>query len=850
MKKRITRIVSMTMASALLISCAGYAALRQQPITASAQTEDDAADRIIDEIKSSVTFSDDIVDKEETVYIITDANGNVTKKIVSDHLINKDGSETLSDKSDLNEIENVKTDAGYKMGDDGDIEWDADGEDIYYQGTTDKELPVDVAVTYYLDGNEISAGELAGRSGRVTIRFDYTNNAKAKALVGSEEVEMYVPFTMISGVILPSENFSNIQVSSGKVIAEGKSNIVVGYAFPGLKDDLNITSDSSDIDLPDYVEITADVTDFSLLTTVTVGSADLLSSVEVDTAKTREDIGSVIDELVSSVNQLKDGSGQLSDGTNELKTSFVDYKDAIVKVIDAIGQLSDGATELDSNMGLIVDGAKLILSGVNELGAAFEGDNGAVSGAKQIADGISELDKGLDNLTDSVGDENRTQTIVGAVNALTAGAKQLSESVGSTDSKTVAKDAAKTTPSTVAGAVLALKNGAAQLDDGISQLQDGVNGTDKTVGLVDGISQIKAAVGSPDAKSIAADAANNSPSTLTGGATAVDEGVSQLVKGITDMSANLETSIAENNSNIETLTAAVNAVNAYHINPQTGQELTQEQEAALIADYTAKINQLYGANAALESVAGQMQQSQLMEGLTQLKGGTQSLKNGTITLAKSLDTLSDGAASLQSGITTLKAGSSVLLKGLETLNSKMSDLTSGAGTLANSLAALNSKMPQLKDGVEQLKEGSERLSAGSGELAAGISKIYSAIKSDLKSGASDLYDGTVSFQGYLDILADGAKELNSNTSALMEGTGQLSDGIDKLADGAAQLDDGVAQLKDASDKVTDSYENEIIPAMDRIEGTLEAAKTYNIFTQTAQGKTSSVKFIYRTGSIE
>ena len=129
------------------------------------------------DLKDLVSFdvSDKTIGKDESVYLLSDANGNVYNTIVSDHLVNTDDAATIEDKSTLSDIKNVKGDEEFKQ--DGDkLTWQANGGDIYYEGTTDKQVPISETITYYLDGKEIEPEELAGKSGKVTIRFDYENH--------------------------------------------------------------------------------------------------------------------------------------------------------------------------------------------------------------------------------------------------------------------------------------------------------------------------------------------------------------------------------------------------------------------------------------------------------------------------------------------------------------------------------------------------------------------------------------------------------------------------------------------------------------------------------------------------
>ena len=236
-------------------------------------------------------------EKEETVYVKADADGGVNKIIVSNWLKNEDGAQEIKDASELTDIKNVKGDETFTQ-EGKEITWQAAGNDIYYQGETTKELPVGVKITYYLDGREVSPEELAGKSGKVRIRFDYINNSRDGAI--------YTPFTMATGVILPVENFTNVEAVNGKVISDGSKNIVIGMGFPGLAESLKLSESdlTKDFEVPDYFEITADAEAFNLAMTATVAAVADLSEFGL------EDVDS-LDDLQDSLQELQDASTEL-----------------------------------------------------------------------------------------------------------------------------------------------------------------------------------------------------------------------------------------------------------------------------------------------------------------------------------------------------------------------------------------------------------------------------------------------------------------------------------------------------------------------------------------------------------
>ena len=318
-------------------------------------TAESAADTLQDALTSQVSASDSTdADKEETVYVLADANGDANDVTVSTWLKNADGSAGLNDKTNLTDIENVKGYEGYTDNGDGTITWNAEGKDIYYQGKSNEQLPVDVKITYKLDGEEIEPSELAGKSGKVTIRFDYTNNTKQTMSINGKNNEVISPFVMLSGMILPVDKFSNVQVENGKVISEGSNQIVVGYAVPGFKqcledgiNDSKIQTALDNIDVPDYVEVSADVTDFELAMTMTVAASDLLGSDAddaIDEVKDKADIS----ELSSSADKLGDSADQLEEGSGKITNGLETLKDGTYSLKTGASTLADGAASLET----------------------------------------------------------------------------------------------------------------------------------------------------------------------------------------------------------------------------------------------------------------------------------------------------------------------------------------------------------------------------------------------------------------------------------------------------------------------------------------------------------------------
>ena len=350
--------------------------------------------------------------KDETVYMIADADGTVNKTIVSDWLKNKENADTLEDASDLKDIKNVKGDETFKQ--DGDkVTWDAQGNDIFYQGTTDKEAPITQKITYYLDGKEIAPKDLAGKSGKVTMRFEFTNNEKTTKTIDGKSTDVYVPFSVVTGMVL-NDNFTNVEVTNGKVISDGKNNIVVGITMPGLKESLGIDDADlgDDVQFPDYVEVTADVEDFSLDMTVSMASSNLLSEMNVNGDIDLSVLSDTIDEMTDASDQLVDGSSELSDGLKTLQSSLGEFK-------AGVGTAQSGVKDYTSGASAVADGANTLNSGIAKLAesapALTSGVSALKTGVQQAGAGATQINGGVAQLVDGIG------TLKSTVNGSLAG---------------------------------------------------------------------------------------------------------------------------------------------------------------------------------------------------------------------------------------------------------------------------------------------------------------------------------------------------------------------------------------------------------------------------------------------
>ena len=334
MKTNKKKIAAIIIAGLLVCAMAVTAVLT---LGGSAVKADDEAslDATAEEETTTASTDEETIDgeaeKDETVYVIANADGSTKKLIVSDQLKNMTTEAAQKEVSKLDNAEAVK----------GDVDW---------QGTVEKELPVEMKITYTLDGKTVTADELAGKSGHVVIRYDYTNKQYETKTVNGVQEKIYVPFAVLTGTVLDNDIFSNVEVTNGKSLDDGDKTIVAGIALPGLQEDLGISKD--DFEIPSYVEISADVENFELTTTLTVASNNLFNDLDEDgkTDLDLSDLSDGIDKLTDAMDQLIDGSSELYDGLETLyeKTG---------ELSDGVDSLASGLATLDSNSESLVSGA-------------------------------------------------------------------------------------------------------------------------------------------------------------------------------------------------------------------------------------------------------------------------------------------------------------------------------------------------------------------------------------------------------------------------------------------------------------------------------------------------------------
>lgn len=828
--------------------------------------DSDAESKLKDALDDSIKFSEKEIGKEETVYVLADSTGKERKVIVSDHLINDENKDTIEDASTLKDIENVKGDETFKQ-DGSKLTWQADGNDIYYQGTSTKETPVSQTITYSLDGKEVKPEELAGKSGKVTIRFDYTNNETVKTKIDGKEEEIYVPFAAISGMVL-DDSFSNVKVTNGKVISDGKNNIVVGYALPGLKESLDVDDSDfdGDVSIPDYVEVTADVENFSLSTTMTV-VMNATNFISKDGDADLSEVDDMLDTLTDATDQLKDGSGELADGVDTLKSKMGEFKDGVGTLKNGIKDYTDGASTLSTGIGTLKSGVDTLAGSVPTLisgvGTLKDGSASAAKGASSLKDGAGTLKKGAKDVSTGANTlSNGVKDLSTGANTLSGGASDLSTgadtlSAGATSlsdgANTLSSGAASlndgvqsiaTNMKTLVSGTQSVSDGAAQLNTGVGTLIGTLNkmGTD--------LAETKASIGE-----ISEDTANNAVLQYASLQNALIQGIVAETKGDTT---------AANDIYAQVVSQIGGTIGVDSISDVAGASAAIQKISSLISQTSLKVGEGVGMIGVIDTVSRKLTEPDTQEQITKLQQGAASLAEGAGKVAQ-------GASQLSTGADAAAAGSAQVAQGA-------ADLATGAGTLKTGAASLATGAGSLKKGASDLATGATKLKKGAGDLATGAGQVADGATT-LHKGASDLSDGLNTLDGGIgqlkekagslstgadqlksgtDQLATGASTLVSNNQKLNDGAGTLSDGTDAIIDGVGELSDGAHQLadgitefsEDGIDEIINSYNGDIEPLVDRIQAVLDAGADYQTYTDIADGVNGSVKFIIKTDAVK
>lgn len=653
--------------------------------------------------------------KEETVYVMAQADGKVDKIIVSDWIRNNKKAATIKDVSTVSDIENVKTDASFTLDSDNMRVWQADGKDLYLEGTGTAKLPVDLSVTYSLDGKAIAPEDALGKSGKVTIRFDYTNNQYENVKIDGKEERIYVPFMMLSGMILDGEKFSNVKVTNGKVVSDGDRVIVAGIAFPGLRHDLGLSK--KDADIPDYFEITADVEDFAMGSTVTLAANGLFNKIDPKDLDDLDKLNESMDKLDTAMSALIDGSSQLYTGLESLLEASGELSSGVDQLYDGAVQLSDGAKQLDDGAEKLTDGA----------GTLSDGSVKVDIGALDLSNGLSLLDSNSA--------------------ALNYGSDLTFTSILSTARKGLIDAGLEVPELTADNYTYVLNKLLGELSDDNVRAMAQAAAKEKVTAAVEanrdavvaGVTQ--AVEQNVRAKVEAGVQAQVKAQVLAALGYSVEDYEAAVSAGLVDEATQAQVNGAiEAQMTSDDVKATVDALTEQNMQGEEAQtaiaQNTEAQIAALIEQNMQSDEVKQGiAEALAKAQAGR----QSIEALKAQLDSYSEFNSGLKTYTGGVGSAAAGAGQLHSGTTQLKDGSASLKSGADELKDGTSQLSDGADELKDGILTLKDGVPSLVEGVSKLRDGSMQLSDGLKQLnEEGISKITSLLKGDLKGLAERL----------------------------------------------------------------------------------------------------------------
>lgn len=691
MKNRATKFISLALCAVVLFAAVGTSVFA---LTGEGkESEDENQETTINASAEAETS------KDETVYVLAGADGTVQKIIVSDWIKNAMAADSLEDKTELSDIENIKGNESFTLGGDNSCVWDAQGNDIYYQGNIEKELPVQMSVCYTLDGQAIAPEALAGQSGHVTIRFDYQNMQYEEVLLDGKTEKIYVPFTMLTGMLLDTEVFRNVTISNGKLINDGDRIAVVGIAFPGLQEDLAISKEK--LDIPDYVEISADVENFEMGMTMTLATTELFGAIDSDKLDLHE-LSDAMAELTDAMDQLMDGSSQLYDGLCTLLEKSGDLVSGINKLAEGAAQLKAGAESLDSGAAQLQAGAAQLSSGLNTLNANSSSLNG---GARQVFSSLlsmantqlseaglsvpaltidnyaSVLDGVIASLDDTAVYQAALEQVTATVNANRGMIEEkVTEAV---QAQVEAEVSAQVTAAVQETVTQAVHENEAQFRAAVIQ---------QALGMT--VEEYKAAIEAGLVTQEQQDAVN----------AAVEAA----------MQAEIDARMQR-----EEIQAQINAVTQQTV----GEQMQSDEIQALIASNT-ELQVQQAISEAMSSDAVQAQLSAAAEGA-----------KSVIALKSSLDSYNAfylGLITYTSGVSSAAAGANELKTGADALKAGTSELSAGAAELLQGIQTMKDSAPALVDGITQLRDGSMELSDGLKQFnEEGIQKLIEAVDGDL-----------------------------------------------------------------------------------------------------------------------
>ena len=761
-------------------------------------------------------------EKTETVYSVLNSDGSISDTIVSSWLHDEDGINNIKETLNLTDVKNIKSNE--KPSKDGNTyTWNAKGNDVYYEGTATKQLPVSVKIRYELDGQEMSAKDMEGKSGHLKLMISFTNNYSEVKNINGKSIVIH-PSYLAGGMLnMSTGKFSNVKCESGKIVNDGTNEMLAFANIPGLNETLKsagLDKVNNQLGISDDVTVEADVNDFDL------GSIMVGMTNEIDLASELGEIGSVseltdgIDQLMEADNQLIDGSKQLYDGTTQLKEQAA----PLTGSSDQVRQLSAGAIQLN-------DGVKALQTGISQYTAGASAINEGINQLYAIPQGAAQISEGITTY--------KTQSLVSGIDDLSAGLdtfrQKVNAGLSSADTTAMMKQLDD------ASAVLNKMSGTLDTD---ADIVSGLNKAMQDAKISDTLAKLKYV---KETQLPALQAAINKQISTNKDAYTKNKEV--LKNFNTDFNSTKQSMLDSIDATIRALEAAkgTTSTSTTSVTDEEGNTTSSETSTTTvnngaIDDQIAKLQEQRKQVEALTTTShGELQEfvdmSNTLEQLDTLLGG---VLDGANSLTRTLESAGGKIGKLQSDVSeslkmiselkstlektdlsSLKTMGKTINDAIDDLQKGTSGLRDGAKLVASSVDALQ---VQSKAGIDKIKAGTTQLTSNNATLNGGASALSQATGTLAgQSGTfNEMADG-------LDTLGKAFETLNSGAKQLYEGNEQFkSEGLDQLKE---KVDLGVGELETLQSVIDE------IKAMN---------KEYASYSGAPEGATVTSRYVFRT----
>ena len=742
-------------------------------------------------------------EKTETVFTVLNTDGSVKDTTVSSWLHDEDGINNVKENLDLTDVQNVKTNEEPTVNGNTYV-WNSKSQDIYYQGKTRKQLPVQVAITYELDGKKITTDELKGKTGHLKMNVHFNNTAEKTISVGGKNVTIHPSFLVAGMLMVDADHYTNVVCDNSKTLSDGTNEVLAFASVPGLPktlDQLGLGQVNDALKISDDVVIEADVKDYQN-SDLMFAMTNEMSMEEIADKLSTGDLTSSLSALFDASNQLLDGSKELYEGTKTLNTSAKPLVSAYPQ-IDLMAKnlpvLNDGATQLYKGIQSYTNGASQLNDGAKQLYGIVDGESKILDGFNKptetnpsLVDGAKQIAEGLHNINGQLQSLEEPQ-----LNAMKESMEKSKVLLKSMD-KTLKEDTV----------TLQLMN--TTLDGALKQVQN------------------------MDLSGVT-NALNNIATTVGTDAALIEQNNAAIVKTNESNQANV-------NSVKQQLEASLNALKETR-NQMAEKDPTQD---------------LSGIDANIQALESQIQSTQWqnVEGLQQLQGISQN----------DLMVLANTKTELEKQITSMSGMVQGSVKTMKKLQKDVQDSLNHLKTLSDILTQTESALPaDLPDMVKQLKQGLAKLEAGSTNLEKGVTQLNNGM-GDLfnksKEGIDSINQGTQTLVNNNEALLNGASQIVGGTTQLANSKGQLnqmSQGLQQLQVAFDTLENGASQLYDGQSRFNSEGMGQLKEMLDLTTGELNSLQTvfkevdnynkeFESFGGTSENVDTTVRYVLRTSS--